>query len=649
MKLSLMIKRNVMRITAILSAVLLLSACGSTPKSSPSSASTNDKTSAEVKYKRKLEDFIHDPQAEDVSDLFDAYSQSSIVSNIWDVRDEFAEVQAQINNGEPCNRHDWEKLIRENVMRLQRHISAIECYQELGDEKALAKHMAIFEALISGIGEDKTGDDYTVAYRVLVEEDAEEFLNLAGYHVISMEYELIEGDDGLYLVYTVEDQETGKQEQVYFDNRLFLQNIYELEAPQTAHKLMYTKNYLREMRDYNFAAFAGLADGYLVNWSNTDVAVSQYMEGVAWKDAPAIHKTAIACLNYDLPGLKELECVNLLVDAAEANYLKSAITLSYLYYAGIVVEQDKLLAKELLDAVAEKLSQGEAHWQFFKLALSKEFTQDYIDVNPHQFSVSFELAERFESLADRAEYLVLLTDAINAGSETAMVFKEYYLPALIDKNISVVDSTISIPTVSNEAAAWLSKTYLTKLFRYSKLEESELYEKEETFLASIKQFRSIAAQDPRLSQHPNSAVLHGLLLEESASSLSIIAKAQYAFYEKAALKHNLLAKALLVNWLHSNQNISTTYGDNTYNFWLDNCLYHNLQVCIYVNSENRVKRLSSLSGESLSTELNEIVSNLLTALEDPRSLKLLKELAKKYPSVSAVLEEASKDKFKDML
>lgn len=636
-------KRSLWRTCSVLATVLVLAACGSTPRSS-SSANTNE--DPDVSYAKAVDKFIANPKAEEVPKVFLAYVESSIPDNIWDIRDDFAEIQTSINNGESCSRYDWNKLISQNIMRLQRHISAIECYQSLGDEAATNKHIDIFEALIGGISLNLTGDDYTVAYQVLVEEDAQEFLAFAGYDIITMEYELIEGDDGIYLVYTVEDQETGKQEQIYFDHQRFLHRIYEVDYPFSGKPVLFTKRFLPEMKSYNSAAFTGLADGYIINWGDMDGATENYLRGIAWGHTPALHKLAEACFNYELPQLNRLECVDLLVDAAEEGYLKSAITLAYLYHDGVIVEQDQQLAEEILQTVANQLPQGEAHWQFFKLVLAKPFTDDYIAVEPHQIDMSMELQSRFTSIIEAAPYLVPLTKAIKAGSETARVFKDYYLPALADGKVMPFND-LDIYS-SNEANAWRAKAYLTMLINLARMDENEIQVHEDAFIAMQKEAKEIAKKDKRYNKLPNYNLYKALSIADQVENNFLLAGVEFAYYHAAAIKHNMVAKYLLVDWLnsYSDTNFAKKLAakNRGYKRWLSNCMYHNLRACVYFDVEERYAELANLSGEEKTQALEIIVRRLLSVIDEEEALELLRTVAAKHSEVKdMVIAEQRED------
>ena len=85
----------------MLLAIVLLAACGSTPKQS-GTATTNEYSDAE--YNNKVTKFINNPEAGKVEPLFKAYVNSTIPDNIWDIRNDFDALQARINNGESCAR-----------------------------------------------------------------------------------------------------------------------------------------------------------------------------------------------------------------------------------------------------------------------------------------------------------------------------------------------------------------------------------------------------------------------------------------------------------------------------------------------------------------------------------------------------------------
>lgn len=616
--------------------VLMLAACGSTPKANKAVETNKD---GDVQYQQSASEFMAKPRASKVHSLFVDYVASNIPSNIWDIRDEFEAIQQQIANGDSCSRYDWDALIRENIMRLQRHISAIECYQSLDNDVAVQKHSEIFESLVSGVSLHKSGSDYTSAYEVLTEDDAEEFLAFAGYRIIAMEYELVEGDDGLYLVYTVESEETGKQEQIYFDHRRYIHRFYGVPYPFSANPVLFSKTFLPEMKNHNAAAPAGLGDGYIINWGDTAGATKQYLTSIAWGNIPASHKLAEACLNYELPELERLECVNLLVDAAEGNYMKSVITLAYLYHEGVVVEADPIFAKELVEFAATKLPKGEAHWQFFKLVLSKPFTNDYIAVNPYQFAVDMPLKQRFEQMMGALTYLAILSEAINEGSEVAKVFKDFYLPPLGDG----FAGSFGHPQApkSNEAIAWMAKGYLTMFFNIAAMNEAELLAAESDISEMQREYAELAKQDARFKRQPNYGVFKGLALAEAAENNMFLAAAEYAFYHIAAVRHSMLGKSLMMDWLHNNKETSFAKAiakkHGGYDLWLKNCTYHNLYTCIYFDAENRFEKLPTLSSSEEPKEMKAIVLQLLQMNDDDDALKLLQRIIQSYPEARDIV------------
>lgn len=632
----------------MLLAIVLLAACGSTPKQS-GTATTNEYSDAE--YNNKVTKFINNPEAGKVEPLFKAYVNSTIPDNIWDIRNDFDALQARINNGESCANQDWDRIIRQNIMRLPRHIAAIECYQVLGDETSAQKHIEVFQALIEGISLNKTGDDYVVAYEVLVEEDAEEFLTFAGYDIVAMEYELVEGDDGIYIVYTVKNQETGLQETIYFDHRRFIHRIYDVDYPFSAKDAIFTNRFLPEMSAYNKAAYAGLGDGYIVNWGDIDGATEEYWKGVAWTHAPAMHKLAEACLNYSINNLERIDCVNLLVDAAEENYLQSVITLAYLYHEGVVVEQDQALAQALISSVSQHMQAGAAEWAFFKLVVTKPFTEEHFVLNPHQSEIESQLTTRFGSTAEAEPYLSLLSAAINAGSEPATIFKNYYLPTVIDNKLGPLGLT-ELPA-SNEAVAWVTKSYLAMLFMLGDMDEAEILRLEDDFEALQLEYNALIKKNKRLFQQPNFGVFKGLAVSEMAEDSTILSIGEYGLYVISASKHNLVGKALLVDWLHNNADSfmirAVVDSMGSYNQWLSNCLYHNMTLCVYTNAKDKANNLSALPSDKREEALTNVVNSLLTIVGDADALALLKQLANKYPQVKAIVISQGKTDIAELL
>lgn len=290
-----------------------------------------------------------------------AYLQSSQIELTGPKFQQYLVAKTKLDSGEiTCDAVNWQLLTSLNYWSIKPHMAAAECYEKLGNQELAQQHNRAIEYLLKGILDSGDGEAAYSAYQVAALGDAHDIVELMGYEIVDYYGQLSAGRKAFHYVVVANDPKTGKQLDIYFDNQRFVHAVMDVPFP-----------------------FLGLTDGWKVRAlpsisggreikvpladseysdGNVDRAHQLYMEAIAEGSIRARYRLALIALRGEVPAVSPDQGVQLLLEAADKQYVPAIVVLSYLYDKGIVVPQDRKLAKQLAETVGKRKQPGYAYF-----------------------------------------------------------------------------------------------------------------------------------------------------------------------------------------------------------------------------------------------------------------------------------------------
>lgn len=389
-----------MRFLFIFVVAALLSACATKPKP----------TFADALFDSHVDRILSGDRPPSYQAALNAYLQSSQVQNTGPKYQEYEHLNSLVEAGKlACTDVDWSTLTSRNFWSLKPHISAAACYESSGNSAMAERHNRAIDFLLTGIMASGDGEAYYSAYEIMSLGDANDVIELMGYEVIDFYGELMSSRRAFYYVVVANDPKTGKQHEIYFDNQRFVHAVMGEVYPFIGLDDGWKTRVLPAIAGFDRAIKVPLASAEAAD-GNLDQAYQLYMEAIADGSLRARYRLALLAIDKKLPQVSSPQAVQLLMEAAEQQYVPAIVVLAYLYDKGIAVEQDKILASELLESVGTRKSPGYAHYllaNHFKYGLlasaDENAAEHYFALAESAGSVDAKLA-RFLSAVDKDNF-----------------------------------------------------------------------------------------------------------------------------------------------------------------------------------------------------------------------------------------------------
>ncbi|QGX39755.1 SEL1-like repeat protein [Permianibacter aggregans] len=297
---------------------------------------------------------------------WNAYLRSSQVSQSNAQHEAYLRALDQIQKGElSCDQVNWSILTRQNFWALKPHLSASACYQEKGKLALAQQHDAAVEFILNGILRSGDGEDVNSAYEVASLGDADDLIEFMGLRVIDSYGEFHAARQGLYYVVVAEDLETGQQKEIYLNNQRFIHAVVGAQYPFLGTFDGWNTKVLPELAEYGKYMKVPLGDAAFAD-GKTDEGFKHYMAAIAEGSHRARVRLAVQCLRKNLPQLSNDQCVQILVEAVEAQYVPAIILLAFAYESGFGVEKDVALSRELLASIGNRKPPGYSEFAMYK-------------------------------------------------------------------------------------------------------------------------------------------------------------------------------------------------------------------------------------------------------------------------------------------
>lgn len=350
---------------------LVISGCASTTKSEvpEQNPANNVFDSLLTQYKQNAENVSY-------QEFWNVYLQADNSSDSWQKHQDFVALETRIQNQEiGCETIDWTVETEKNFWSLRPHFAAMECYQTQGNEAKAAYHEQTIQYILSGMTDVNNGQDYYSSIHVASEGDAEDFLQIMGYEVLFTRYEMVYGDGGMYLVYTVKEPDSTMKQDIWFDLQEMIYVAFGINPPFAPYFSLFSEEYLKPQLNNSVIAIVANAD-VDAYYGNYDIAADGYLEAISYGSTVAKHRLGELCLQRDLTKVDKASCLDFLMEAAEEGYVHSTISLAYAASQGIGMERDLDMAESLINTLDGQYDLGEAWYQLYRFSMFKALTPE---------------------------------------------------------------------------------------------------------------------------------------------------------------------------------------------------------------------------------------------------------------------------------
>jgi len=344
--------RRFLNIAWLMCGLLILSGCATKKL-----ANTNTSDAA---FWKNIEQHKTTPSRVSYRTLWNAYLKSTQPEDSGTKHTQYLEVIAKLESGEKtCSDIDWDYIVRLNYWSIKPHLSAASCKIELGDMAGAQYHQDFVATIIQGVFSSGRGEHYYDAYEVASWGDVEDILELAGMKSIDNTLELRAANQAVYYVVIAEDIETGKQQNIYFDNIRFMNAAMGYQG-RFAHKgeALGVSIATTLANDNSHSAIA-LGDILRANNEHTK-ASEAYLKATLMGSSVAYFRLASMCLLNQTPSLSDETCLEYAANAMEEGLGEAYVLMSGLYQEGIWVDKDPKVSKDFLEIANKKYKPGHA-------------------------------------------------------------------------------------------------------------------------------------------------------------------------------------------------------------------------------------------------------------------------------------------------
>ena len=314
------------------------------------------------------------PDSVTYSKFWNTYLQSEQVLNTVAAQERYLEAMGAIASGEKrCEDVDWEALSGLDIVSLMPHISAVECFESVGNVTAAARHQNLFNFIVTGILTPNSGEAYYSAYEVASWGDAADLLELSGYQVIDSYFEFHASRSGLYRAYNVREENTGAVSKIYFDNSRFLHRILDGQYPFAGISDALYESIVLPLVETDYAARHGQGMALYAE-KNYPLAEDAFLTAISMGSITANLSLGKLCLEGKSQKFSTSECAQLFVTASDQGLEEAKIMLAYMSYLGLGIDVDVELGNELLESAATSMPAGRAELEMSQLLESDKFT-----------------------------------------------------------------------------------------------------------------------------------------------------------------------------------------------------------------------------------------------------------------------------------
>ncbi len=406
-----MLKQSIKDIVSITLLAFWLIGCGSNPK----------RVVQNNIYDEQFYDLIsehrRDPTEVSYSFLWDAYLKSSQPQDSGTKHNQYLAIKTQLQSGDKtCEDINWQEIVRLNYWSIKPHLSAAECYTQQGDLNSAKYHEDFVAMILQGVFASGTGTEYYNAYEVASWGDVEDILELAGMKSIDNIFEIQAGGQAMYYKVIAEDLESGKQQDIYFDNIRFMNSAMGYEGIFGGREQILGASLVSTMANENSHAAIALGD-FLIAEGEIALAVESYLKATIFGSPVAYIKLAEVCLTKKYPQLSNEVCLEFLVEAAELGIADAYILLSTLYKEGIWLFKDMEIANQFFQLAKQKLGEAEVQSR-----LGSYYASGYFGDKNKQTIAYFSKAAELGKI--NTEYVELLRKKIEDKSKDADKAKE---------------------------------------------------------------------------------------------------------------------------------------------------------------------------------------------------------------------------------
>lgn len=333
----------------------LMAGCVSTN----SSQVTNTNLKNQKQFTQLLVEFKQSPESVDYQEFWQAYLRSEQTDYMPDKTERYEQIVDRINSGKmSCNDVDWQNITEQNFWSINPHLSAEFCYREMGMLEQAQFHKNTASYIIQNTLESGTGDNYYNAIEVTSWQDAYDIAEFLDYKVVDAYMELMHNDQAAYLIYIVDNIDTGKQKKLYFQNNRYLHTVFGMQYPFAATNNLLNK-LIVDSKSIPHDGFKIAKAKTLIKQNKFNDAVQVYYEGAKDNSAVANYFLGLLCYNKDQIVLLPTECLNFIEKASTLGYNNATIALAFIHKEGIHTKKSPELYQHYLQAAQKKNSSSE--------------------------------------------------------------------------------------------------------------------------------------------------------------------------------------------------------------------------------------------------------------------------------------------------
>lgn len=489
----------------LLSLVLLLSGCQSI--STPQTASDNQ-------FSRLQQQL---PAATDLppyAELYQSYLQSPAVHQTGAAWQQL-ELQLEQAAG-ACRSLPWQQSLPANFWTLSFYQAALSCLDvaastEDSDQNqetaAFVQQLKDYQSyLLQGILASGNGKAPYSAYQVNSYRDAHALVRQLGMQTIDYYAELSASDNALSYVIQVYDGTDDRFKALYFQNMPYLHAIDQVDYP-----------FIGLMENWKKQLFADPDNPMLVllhamdaqQQQQYDIALQLYQQAIAADSLQARVGLAELCYQTKL-SLPVQQCLHMLTEAADRDYLPALQLLSFLHHSGEFGQPKAEKLTQLRQLINDRAGPGQAELQLSRYFFNKKFRQQ-----------------------DRVQGELWLKAAAATGQPEASAFWLLYQQ---EQQLDAVATTTALQQLADQGNSVAAYLYVSQQFQ------------QQTQLSQPQQLEKYLLQSSQ-NWHPEAFYLLGMAyLEGSFSSAEPNKAVQYLrlsanrFYPRAMLQLGNLYK-----------------------------------------------------------------------------------------------------------
>jgi len=349
------LKNNLVLIGALL---WLVSACQTVSHPTPSAP--------EAKlYQKTIQSLPKPAELPAYEQLYQSYLQHPAIatsSKNWQT----FEQQATTLDIAQCQTLPWQQQLSENFWSLSFYRLATNCFEHHEATEQLKLFSAYQNYHLQGILSTGNGKSSSSAYRINSFADAHEVLRHLGMETQDYYADLAANGSALLYVVQAYDSNDNKFKKIYFQNEPYLYALEQYPYPFIGLSNGWLRILLPEFAKANSVLGLPLAQQAVVDKRYADAALI-YSRAIADDSLQARVEMAEMCFLAKTT-LKQQDCYNELIEAADRDYVPALELLLYLHHEGRIANSTEKIKADLLQTINEMAGNGQA-----EMALSRQY------------------------------------------------------------------------------------------------------------------------------------------------------------------------------------------------------------------------------------------------------------------------------------